>query len=191
MTHGNQHESLLAYLAGIVDGEGTIRIARIHSTAMRQQRQNPHHTAALLCKMTHKPTVDLLMCTFGGHVYKRERVPGRKQCWQWILSGNRACLHPLLNLYPYLRIKKPQASLTLDLIANSKTTGFQRRQGLPTMELQWREDLYQSVRKLNAVGERVETERENPEKGCDSPTSCESMRGEVEAPCPPTLVVGH
>lgn len=89
---------LLAYLAGIVDGEGTVQylskgVGRSPAFFMK-------------VKMTDKPIVLLLHETFGGSLMfcKREK-PHYKDQWRWSVSHKKAWATYAI-LEPFLRLKR-------------------------------------------------------------------------------------
>ena len=97
---------LLAYVAGIIDGEGCIGI---HSNTVR-----------VAVKQTNEWLIKFLKMNFGGHlVYQKHSWgnPRSKPIWSWAVDAKKA--HEFLQLIlPYLQIKRPQAELAL---------GFQKR----------------------------------------------------------------
>ena len=144
MKQDNQRQAVLyAYLAGIIDGEGTIRIGRANHI-----RWNTRYSAAISVGITNEKIIDLLVKCFGSK--KRiERIPSRKIMYRWGTSGNKVVPQILKKLLPYLQVKKEQAKLVIRFCENSKHTGFRRNKFLPKKELQWRMALWQKVRNLN------------------------------------------
>src|SRR3990167_1487725 len=143
----NQRQAVLfSYLAGIIDGEGTIRIG-----CARHKKWNIRYSAAMSVGMTNEEIIDLLVKCFGSK--KRiERVPNRKLIYRWGTSGNKTIPTILKQFLPYLIVKKKQAELVIRFCEERQTTGFRRNKGLPKKELQRRERLYLKVKALNAVG---------------------------------------
>ena len=142
----NQREATLyAYLAGIIDGEGTIRIARTKS-------DNPNwslkYSGAISIGMTDKKVIQLFVKTFGAKM-RIECVSNRKLIYRWGTSGNQKVPIILKPLLPYLRVKKKQAELVIRYCENCQKNGYRRNKRLPKKELQWRGALYQKVRNLN------------------------------------------
>jgi len=89
--------TLIAYLAGIFDGEGSVGM---WSQGARQNRRFEMHV-----KMAHEPTIDLLVATFGGG--KQIRPPEKKGWqpqWSWRISRQPA-RKAYEQMKPYLRIK--------------------------------------------------------------------------------------
>ena len=178
MKQGNPQQTVLAYLAGIIDGEGCIRLAKNCSGNKRISS----HTANVNCGMTNPIAVEMLHQIFGGSI--RDVQPTCKNASPckplryWYASGTDSVARVLLALYPYLRVKKKQAAIVLDFCFN-KRDGRQRG-GLTQDERRWREDLYWQVRELNRRGVAATTNSSGPEKVCDSLNQQETVGGGVE-----------
>lgn len=153
--YDNQREAvLLAYLAGIIDGEGSIGITKVTP----KRYTNPRYTARIMLANVNKEVMELFANTFGGTI-SEERVPNRQLIYRWRKVGNPITKEVLTKLYPYLIIKKPQATAVLEFLNTVKATGFQRNQGVPIEELQRREDFYLKLKELNTVGAPATTNR--------------------------------
>lgn len=159
--HGNPREAaLLGYLAGIIDGEGTIRIQRIKSgkSFVASKRRNPWYYAQVSIGMTDiRPLVLLREFTGKGEI-RNERVPSRKLIYRWVLGGRFDIIKFLNTLLPYLIVKRQQAEIVLDLLEHWEMP-WNKKTGTSESEIQRREDAYSKVRKLNAVGAPATTER--------------------------------
>ena len=157
MTHDNPQQTVLAYLAGIIDGEGCIRIAKLSQTS--SQGLHPYH-AIVNCGMTNPLAVELLHQTFGGSIRNTnatcKNASPCKPLRYWYLNGTNGVAQALRVLYPYLRVKKMQAALLLDFCLN-KTDG-RKSGGVSQVEQRWREELYSQVKKLNHRGVAATTE---------------------------------
>lgn len=108
-----EKELLYAYLAGIVDGEGSISIQT--SGKVKQ------FTTKLTVTNTNYEMIQLFEQEFGGKVRQRVwKTAGPqdklnwKPCYEWTLIHQKAASAVEL-LYPHLRIKKRQAILLLRL----------------------------------------------------------------------------
>jgi len=102
---------LLAYMAGIVDGEGTIVIEHLRT------RDVPR----IAIGMTDRAVPQLFVDAFGGSF--RRKPPsgmGKKDIWYWQIVGRRA-VQILTYLYPYLIIKKPKAQECFNLRIRSRS----------------------------------------------------------------------
>jgi len=98
---------LLAYIAGIIDGEGSI--------SLHIRREHGYKTCGLtICVAnTNEWLINLLKIQFTGHIYFRESfIPKHKDAWQWTITGKKAAEFIKL-IIPYLQIKRHQAELAL------------------------------------------------------------------------------
>ena len=107
----------LAYIAGIIDGEGHLGISK--NTTKRQRQRNPKYQSEICVINTDKRLMDWLESKMGGLINARN-MNGKnvkKDIWKisyrWRIQES---LHPeLLNLIlPYLVIKKRQAELIIE-----------------------------------------------------------------------------
>ena len=104
-----KQEILFSYLAGIVDGEGTIRIGKGGSTK---------YYASISVGNTNKEVIDLLTKTFGSKTrLERIGVPNRQSMYRWGTSGNLSVPKIIKRLLPYLIIKRKQAEIVLKFCA--------------------------------------------------------------------------
>ena len=101
----------LAYVAGLIDGEGTICIHR-----NKVKNQKVYLQLRVDITNTNEWLIQWLKFAFGGHTdVSRRDGKGKnwKPAWRWSLSSNRASTFLTLVL-PYLRLKKPQAELAIN-----------------------------------------------------------------------------
>jgi len=125
-------ETTYAYIAGILDGEGTIHITNQFN--LRVSIRN-----------TSKDVVAWMQKIAGeGNIYGDKRR--QKTCYSLELCSNKAARF-LIPLLPYLKIKKAQAKLALSFQENM----IQGRRLTPTKKA-WRERCYWKMRGLNAIG---------------------------------------
>lgn len=160
---GNQRQAVLwAYLAGLIDGEGSFVIQKtpVDKISKSSRCVSDKYLAYFCIGMVDKAPLDLIQETIGsGKVYE-ERVPDRRSIWR-IRFGGRVTLIPFIKeLLPYLIVKKKQAELLLDFCENWATPGKKEhgyRDRISDQELQRREEAYLQMRKLNAVGAAATT----------------------------------
>jgi hypothetical protein len=87
----------IAYLAGIIDGEGSIGMSSGGAGIRR---------FVIEVKMTDEMTIRLLHAAFGGNVITRTPAnPLWKPLWRWRVTGT-AARQAYQQLCPYLRIKR-------------------------------------------------------------------------------------
>jgi len=100
----------LAYVAGIVDGEGTICIHQDRAKSGKVYLQ-----LRVDVTNTNEWLIQWLKFALGGHVdvsRRAERGKNWKPAWRWSVSANQASAFLKL-IYPYLRLKKPQAEIAI------------------------------------------------------------------------------
>lgn len=153
----------LAYIAGIVDGEGSIGLITVmgnHRPAKRRNsrsagKEHPGHSPQTKMRvsvgMTERSIPEWLCSEFGGYLTYRE-FPDKnwKPRCDWTATSQIAARF-LEAILPYLRIKKVQAEIAL---------AFQKKRvrGHPLSDVQRQADeiLHSSLRELNRKGvERV------------------------------------
>ena len=108
----------LAYMAGIVDGEGCIAIDRFTNKNL------PSYCYRLKLRVgnTNRWLIEQLRFSFGGNIKTVKQRGNAKEAWEWYLAGENAayCLKLLL---PYLRIKRPQAELGIKFQSHKRGKG--------------------------------------------------------------------
>lgn len=99
----------LAYLAGVIDSDGCI------STQRTKYGDHVYFAPRVSIAGTRRNPHDLAASFFGGSVYRYvPKNPRHRPQFQWSRTGEGAA-NVLEELVPYLRIKKRQAQLGLDL----------------------------------------------------------------------------
>ena len=104
----------IAYCAGLIDGEGCIRIKK--SKAYRcQGRATPGYNASVQVKMVNQDAIEFLCKTFGGwHYTQQSALKSGRPFFTWQLSDLKAET-TLRTLLPFLRVKRQQAEIVLAL----------------------------------------------------------------------------
>ena len=158
----NQRQAVLwAYLAGLIDGEGSFviqktAVEKIHKSS---KSKTPKYLAYFCIGMVNKEPLDLIQETIkAGKVYE-ECVPDRRSIWRIRFAGRLSLMPFVRNLLPYLIVKKKQAELMLDFCEKWTTPVNEggRRVRVSDEELQRREEAYLKMRKFNAVGAAATT----------------------------------
>ena len=105
----------LAYIAGILDGEGYIGIKR--DSSVKKGCANRSYHARIQVRMVDEPAIAFLAETLGGWYYaeKAHLVNGRPLfCYQ---ASDAAAVAILRIVLPYLRVKRGAAEIVLELRA--------------------------------------------------------------------------
>lgn len=132
---------LYSYMAGLIDGEGSIRFQVLKKTGWRTM-----YSGCIRIGMTVKEPIELFSNEFGGKIGVEKRENGYKTMYRWSISGNKKII-PILNiLLPYLVVKKRQAELIIDFCKNKKTFSGSKT---PDMEYKKRENFYKRMLILN------------------------------------------
>jgi hypothetical protein len=131
----------IIYLAGIIDGEGTITIGR----QKQYKRETYVFRTWIFVANTFKPLVELLKQRHGGNwaLGGKPRTKRYKQGYVWHML-DRETIAPLLrSIMPYLVVKRRQAELVLRFIESRQ---LQPRGAAYTPE-EFR--IYETVRDMN------------------------------------------
>lgn len=99
-----------AWAAGIIDGEGCLRIKKQHSPT---HRLNPWYGMALRVKMIHAPAIRRLHEIFGVGSVRPEPRTNKRTLWVWEVSTDQAAM-VLRKIRPYLIVKAAEADLLLE-----------------------------------------------------------------------------
>jgi len=105
----------LAYVAGIIDGEGTICITKISSKWVKSQSGFDYYSHVGV-GISNKDLCEWLKIKFGGCVTRQKRsakFPNSKDIWMWQIR--RSHTTPFLKaIEPYLKIKRLQAQNVIE-----------------------------------------------------------------------------
>jgi hypothetical protein len=142
---------ILAYMAGIVDGEGSISMGSYSKSAIG----TPQFTTYLSICSTDKPLTDWLSNTFGIkpilYTPKQLAKNSRRPVWRWQVSGDRL-LHICELILPYLIIKKRQAEIMIEMRKTFTTREYaigQRGPKVPDEIMELRHKLVKELRSLH------------------------------------------
>ena len=91
----------IAYAAGFFDGEGYVGLGYRLRLEVRVTQ-------------TQKRVLDNLKDTWGGGVYPRKIVRGRRPAFDWVLVEHQKVHKFLKDVYPFLQVKKLQVDKTLE-----------------------------------------------------------------------------
>jgi len=157
----NQREDItLAYIAGIIDGEGSIRIQK-----SSEKDWNCKYTPMISLVNTNIEVVELVASFLGGtkihtHNPSKYGYPNRKICYQTCKAGSTSVAIILKKLLPYLMIKRRQAELLIeysDNLVSARGIGKRMKNGRYIMggrkrtpeENERREKIYQELKSIH------------------------------------------
>lgn len=147
-----------AWIAGFIDGEGSLTIAK----QIRKDRPSPAYRAQVSASNTDTSPLEFIHSLYGGSLYKGKPyqvgVNGKpwRPSWQWYCKVSRQ-KEFLLDILPYLQSKRGQAEVLLEFIENKNAFARGKRlEGkhggsapLTQEEIDYREELRHRVRMLN------------------------------------------
>lgn len=126
-------ETTLAYLAGVLDSDGTIGVKRnTYSVRVVGDSGQPTYSERIHIRQVERAALELFAETFGGNIGITDPSAKRgRPLWNWGQTDKKAAA-TLAALLPYLRIKRRQAENCLALRAikeESKITRVAKGRG--------------------------------------------------------------
>lgn len=142
-------DTILAYTAGLVDGEGYIGLYKNYSA-------KDSFSPVVKVVSTDLVMVPFMQQHFGGYVDTRKPPrPGSKQSYCWQIRNNRQVKPFLESILPYLRVKKARAEVVLSYIDTCKYRRVGYDNGTYTTDpavIKRRWEHYRKIRSLNQRG---------------------------------------
>jgi hypothetical protein len=150
------HEARISgqYLAGFVDAEGSLMIAKFRATTPGKW----YYRARASLDNVDGQVLREIQRTYGGILFRPRR---RKSAWRvvyklvWTGDRTERLLRPIL---PHLRVKKKQGEILLRFIKHRSQTSLRqigtRATSLPDRVIALREGFHARMRELNARGPR-------------------------------------
>jgi hypothetical protein len=113
-------QSDAAYLAGFMDGEGSISIVKTYGIKRHvngDKVKNIRFHLHMKIANTNRGVLDWICGKFGGQVYAKKECSSQwKPRFDWVLIGNKNMERVLLAILPYLHIKHRQALIALEFV---------------------------------------------------------------------------
>lgn len=150
---GNMKKVDWAYLAGLIDGDGSIYILRHRDKRKLHQFGNYSYAITVQIGIRDEWFVRWLKVMFGGSIWKPSKLkpPHINQTWYWRVSQRQA-LDFLKPLMPYLRLKKAQAELSIKFQLNKRIPIEYSRLPKTTKEFENEKQQAEYMATLNKVG---------------------------------------
>lgn len=141
-------ETILAYTAGLIDGEGYIGVDRNAARREHSIRQNDFYRLNVAVTVTDKSMIDFLMANFGGNSRQRKRhTCNKKLVYEWHLYGGNAVLF-LQAIKPYMVAKADQADLA-EKFRSSFSGGIYCKSGTPEAVVRFRHECYEKFKEIH------------------------------------------
>ena len=138
----------LAYLAGLIDGEGCIRVGKFKNSAGALR-----YRASCVIAMTDGRPLKWVKNNFGGGLYVDRKLRHRcsKVCHSWMINAQSAATI-LRQCLPFLKVKHRQARLLIEFAATLRTNNERRHRRMPAKLLETRKRLADRSTALNMKG---------------------------------------
>ncbi len=138
----NDRNLLMAYLAGVMDGDGSFSLLRL-----KKGSKNYLYAPMLQCASWRLEFIHLLKETFGGNlvtgkVHINKNGEKGHALTHWKLRSSRNCLDPIRSLISFLKIKETRAHFLEQFMI---TCPFVRGKVLTELDLRIRDFFYQNV----------------------------------------------
>lgn len=107
-----------AYIAGIIDGEGTVGIWKSNTGVHSMAGRSPSYILRMSVKMTDEGVIKWLAHITGVKYWSQfNKRPGNHKPWiyQWTFTGRKAA-RLIREIYPYLIVKQKQCDVALEFI---------------------------------------------------------------------------
>ena len=158
---GRKHTPIdLAYLAGLIDGEGSVIV---NPYCPREGQRFKQYNLRVLVVNTNKEILEWIKSIFGGGVYSHGKPESikHKQCYTWNIDAKKAEIL-LREVFPYLKIKKPQAKVALEFRKTFNLSKYIRYENgihvgnkVPDNLLNKRSQLREELKSLNQRGLKI------------------------------------
>ena len=143
------------YLAGIIDGEGTMGIYR--NTDRRRRSHSYYYRHNLKVANSCKDLIYWIKGTFGGSIIVYQPRYFQSQIsYCWSSNKRQDTIEVLENILPYLKVKRRQAEIVLDFMKSRESINWYPEHEIRKLEVvirnkQYRE-YYNEIKKLNSRG---------------------------------------
>lgn len=119
-------EKTKAYMAGLMDAEGTFTVTSCIHNTLGHRLYDP----TIACHITDYPVLKWIVSKFGGTIYKRKLTEGKLQDWDWRTDSYKHSQNFIQQILPYLVLKKDEATNLLDFYSLFRQQVPEKRQVL-------------------------------------------------------------
>jgi hypothetical protein len=130
---------VIAYIAGIMDGEGTITLSRIHKT-------DPYRTPVVSVSSTSYEILEFIHKHYGGTIINHKTYQQHhKQSWIWKVTYDKA-IGLVSDVYPYLldNTKRHRACLLISKYRKVTVRNGRYSESQKQAKLQFEQEFFQT-----------------------------------------------
>lgn len=145
----------IEYIAGLVDGEGYIRIAK--NKYRLSGKRNPTYQLYVGINMTDPRPIKSIQEIFGGKIYvTRIKTSKHRTLFGWIVTSRKA-IEFITAVRPHLLVKGEEADVAITFQNHIDSSGRQwsAHKGLPKSVIDFRESLFQEISHLKHVQHEI------------------------------------
>jgi hypothetical protein len=126
----------LAYIAGIVDGEGYVGITKTKPYKKKTGRVNPVYHEKVQIRMVNEKAIKFIAQTLGGWYWKEKPSCNKGKPLYCYQISDRQAAEIIKKLLPFLKVKKQQAKIILQL-RKYRTSKIKREMVPIKMKSRW------------------------------------------------------
>ena len=138
----------LAYIAGLIDGEGSFVISQVADITRRYQVR---HGFQLSIANTNREVLVWVQCKLGGSLIYHKQRNDWKPHWSWVTRSRWEASGIIHLIQPYLRIKSAQAEVALRFLDTIRRGKFH----IDDTKFNLRNQLRDEMRQLNHRGQEA------------------------------------
>jgi hypothetical protein len=142
----------ISYIAGFIDADGSITIVKENPSSYNR-RANPSYTPSMAAYSTKEEVVIFIQNILGGAYSFRKGRKNRQDGYEWRVGGQQIKKN-ITTLYPYLKVKKKQAEIILELINWKERNKKSHEVSYNQKGIEYLESLYQTIGKLQLRGKK-------------------------------------
>ena len=132
-----------AYIAGLIDGEGSIYM----------KRNKGCYGIELSITLTSRKLIDWLNQRFSAHVIPHKEDPEHKQAWKWNTCSQKVAPKFLKLILPYLILKRKQALLLIEFCSGIGRRRLSRKvRGRGATYTEREHEIFKEMARLNKRG---------------------------------------
>lgn len=141
-------ETERAYAAGLIDGEGCIRICH---RFQKRTHVSEQFWMSVQVNATSSDMIDYLHSRWGGSKAELDSSqPNRRRIYRWVITSKQAAQF-LEDIYPFLVVKKEQAMFARSFQVLSRRWG-RHGGGRPIAILGFQRSVFEKMKELNKRG---------------------------------------
>lgn len=150
-------EQLVIWAAGFFDGEGSVGLFRARAGGKVM-------TLRIRVGQKTRESLDRFVLLWGGNIWHRKASATQTEFYEWYMSS-RPAYEVLLEMEPYLIVKRPHVQIARDFMSGVGIRGGHRGKGtgngsLDDAEIEKRAALQEAMHILNQRGTEFEVGRQ-------------------------------